>query len=658
MFLERISLTNFRCFGPETRTINMAPGLTAFVGANGSGKTAAMGALLRLFGITSEHRRIRRQDFHVPASELTAPTERKLVLEALIAFPELDIEGDSNSTVPEFFHQMAADDSGQLKCRIRMEATWTDDGSVDGVIEQRIWAVRNLGDFDDSDCIELKAIDRSRIQVVYVPAVRDGASQVTAFLRGRLWRAITWSKNVKTAFSESGLKINNSFSSEFAVDVVTKAVEKRWREVHAGGMDATPIFRPVDLRFHEFIRRVEVVFYPDETGRERNLEDLSDGQRSLFHLAMTAATLDVENQIANGTANGGFQAGGVSLPSLTIIAVEEPENNLAPFYLSRIVRQIEDLTHGHRAQAFISSHSASILARVEPNQVRHFRIDLEKRTAHVRAIQLPVGEEEAAKFVREAVRTYPELYFARFVILGEGSSEEVVLPRLAEALDLPIDRSFVAVVPLGGRHVNHLWQLLFDLAIPHITLLDLDLGRSGGGWGRIKSACLQLLANDVAPESLFGDPVDANEIATRISNFDMLAKGNVDLGSLKEWVLWLRQFGIYFSWPLDLDFSMLRAFPGAYKTTDGEMKGPSIKGNPEKAVLGEDADSAPYSNQDEDLRWYRYLFLGRGKPSTHVRVLGRLDSDSIRNSIPEELRALLEDVANRITTSQQTEEDC
>ncbi|WP_163783627.1 AAA family ATPase, partial [Myxococcus vastator] len=91
MFLERISLTNFRCFGPETRTISMAPGLTAFVGANGSGKTAAMGALLRLFGVTSEHRRIRRQDFHVPISELVAPAERKLVIEAFIAFPELDV---------------------------------------------------------------------------------------------------------------------------------------------------------------------------------------------------------------------------------------------------------------------------------------------------------------------------------------------------------------------------------------------------------------------------------------------------------------------------------------------------------------------------------------------------------------------------------------
>ena len=94
---------------------------------------------------------------------------------------------------------------------------------------------------------------------------------------------------------------------------------------------------------------------------------------------------------------------------------------------------------------------------------------------------------------------------ARFVVLGEGASEEVVLPRVAEALGLAIDRSFVAVVPLGGRHVNHLWRLLTDLDLPHATLLDLDWGRAGGGWGRIKTACTQLLENGVAPEKLFGD---------------------------------------------------------------------------------------------------------------------------------------------------------
>jgi hypothetical protein len=101
------------------------------------------------------------------------------VLEAIIAFPELDADGDGGAAIPEFFHQMAAEEAGKLKCRLRLEATWTDDGSLDGAIEQKYRAVRTFGPFADADCTELKATDRARIQMIYVPATRDGASQVT-----------------------------------------------------------------------------------------------------------------------------------------------------------------------------------------------------------------------------------------------------------------------------------------------------------------------------------------------------------------------------------------------------------------------------------------------------------------------------------------------
>ena len=642
MHIERLIISNFRSFGPEPRVIDLAPGLTAFVGLNGAGKTVVMQSLQRLFGVTGEQRRVRRQDFHVPAMEVDPARQRSFVIEAIIAFPELDAPDAEDSAVAEFFHQMCADDAGRLKCRFRFQATWTDDGSLDGAIEQKFWAVRTFGDFVESECIELRAADRGRIQMIYVPATRDAASQVTAFLRGRLWRAVHWSETVRERFDEAGASLNTAFGEEVAVGLVAAAVQRRWEEVHSAGTDSTPVFRPIDLRFQEFIRKVEVVFRPDEVGRERGIDELSDGQRSLFHLAMTAATLDVEGRIADDPSTAGFQPDGVPLPALTLIAVEEPENNLAPFYLSRIIRQIEDLTGGMRCQAVVSSHSASILARVEPTAIRYFRLDGADRTTKVKPILLPHGEEAASKFVREAVRTYPELYFARSVVLGEGASEEVVLPRLAEALGFAIDRSFVAVVPLGGRHVNHLWRLLTDLDIPHLTLLDLDLGRPGGGWGRIKTTCAQLLENGVAPLELFGEHLDAAGPAANLAAFDQYPPEDPNLDA---WAKALRRFGVFFCAPLDLDYSMLRAFPEAYQVVEPGRQGPSERGDPRSAVLGEDGLGHLYrSSEDSALRWYRYLFLGRGKPSTHVRVMCDLPPETLAGGAPEELRALLSTV--------------
>ncbi|HSH58110.1 MAG TPA: AAA family ATPase [Acidimicrobiales bacterium] len=159
MHLETLTLTNFRCFGPDPVTITLDPSLTVMVGANGSGKSATFDALARLFGITQDERRLRPEDFHVPADEEEAPAARTLSIDVVIAFPELaddddddDDEDDDDEddddlvvdTVPEFFRQMAANDDGELKCRFRLEATWTNDGSVDGTVSEDARVIHTL----------------------------------------------------------------------------------------------------------------------------------------------------------------------------------------------------------------------------------------------------------------------------------------------------------------------------------------------------------------------------------------------------------------------------------------------------------------------------------------------------------------------------------
>ncbi|WP_316399231.1 AAA family ATPase, partial [Bradyrhizobium sp. 33ap4] len=46
MHIEKLVLTNFRCFGPAATSIDLTSGLTTFVGVNGDGKTVVLQALL------------------------------------------------------------------------------------------------------------------------------------------------------------------------------------------------------------------------------------------------------------------------------------------------------------------------------------------------------------------------------------------------------------------------------------------------------------------------------------------------------------------------------------------------------------------------------------------------------------------------------------
>lgn len=643
MHIERINLQSFRSFGPEGQSITVDPDLTTLVGANGAGKTVLMQALQRMFGISNEERTIRRQDFHIPSSEEDIPSKRTLTLEAIVAFPELDDEGGDHSVIPNFFHHMSVtDEGGQLKCRLRLDAEWEDDGSIDGYITSQFRAVTTWGEPEDADFHNVRPADRSRIQLIYVPATRCAVSQVSAFLKGRLWKAINWSEQVRSSFTQKATELNESFEGENAISTVTGKLTDRWQELHSAGTDSTPKFRPVDLRFEEFVRKVEVLLHPDESGRDRSIDELSDGQSSLFHIAMTSATLDVETEILAQPESDDFLGADLPLPSLTILALEEPENNLAPYYLSRIISQISSLVHGLRAQAVLSSHSPSILARIQPTQVRHFRLATESNTTVVRQLTLPDEENEAAKYIQQAVRAYPELYFAKVVVLGEGASEEVILPTISEAMGIPIDKSFVAMVPLGGRHVNHMWRLLRDLKIPFITLLDLDWGRYGGGWGRIKNAVAKLIEYGVEPSEIWQSP---NPLGYQydLDAFDTFPLG--DLTNIRSWVDALRRHGVYFSSPLDIDYSMLKAFPDQYRVApDESSNGPSMRGEPGNAVMGDEGNPELYASDVLDLRWYRYLFLGRGKPSTHIRVLGTIPSDQLAQNAPEELRALVHSI--------------
>lgn len=238
------------------------------------------------------------------------------------------------------------------------------------------------------------------------------------------------------------------------------------------------------------------------------------------------------------------------------------------------------------------------------------------------------------------MRAYPELYFAKVVVLGEGASEEVILPAISEAMGIPIDKSFVAMVPLGGRHVNHMWRLLTDLQIPFLTLLDLDWGRHGGGWGRIKNAVAKLIEYGLDPSEIFGQNLNLLGYQHNLAAFDNYPVS--DWNNINQWVQWLRRHKVYFSSPLDIDYSMLKAFTSHYRVVpDESSNGPSMHGDPGNAVMGDEGYPGFYADDVLNLRWYRYLFLGRGKPSTHIRVLGSIPPDQLAQNAPEELRALV-----------------
>lgn len=629
MKLQCIRLFNFQSFGAEPTELALND-ITYLIGPNGSGKTAALQALCRLFAFDPSLRRIRRSDFHVPYDEEEVPEERQLWIEADFIFPELEDDDDVATIAPHFGHMRLDSPDGPPRVRYRLDATM----GMNGDIEETLVHVLDLDD-DGSPLTtaQVTRAERNHVQVHYLPARRDPADHIAYnanALLGRMLRAVNWEKEREEikGFTD---KISESLAGNPSIATLSESLQTTWGILHKGSFFAAPQITFVASEIEALLRHLSVSFSPGHDEELVDFSRLSDGQKSMLYLSLVLSAQSIGRAVLAGDDDT-FDPDKLRPPVFTIVALEEPENSLSPHYLGRIVNALVTMTSNEDAQALIATHAPSMLRRVNPRHIRYLRLTSERTTKTTR-IRLPKRTDEAHKFVREAVQAYPEIYFSRLVILGEGDSEEIVLPRILRAKGIPVDESAVTVAPLGGRHVNHFWRLLSALEIPYLTLLDLDVARHQGGWGRIKYVNDQL--GEYAPAKMLpsnhGIPAwnDAKEKVRSYLNY--LEK--------------LENRDVFFSYPLDLDFAMLHSFPDEYGVESNPPSEATVK-----AVLGDSHfDAAQYDDDERALfKTYHKRFKLGSKPAAHIDALAQLSDAELLDDMPESLARLADAVIAKL----------
>ena len=105
---------------------------------------------------------------------------------------------------------------------------------------------------------------------------------------------------------------------------------------------------------------------------------------------------------------------------------------------------------------------------------------------------------------------------------------------------------------------------------------------------------------------------------------------------------------------------MFRAYQDAYEATPEDGGGPNI---PEEqntykiaeenvvATVLKDAGTNGITYDEDEKRaffWYRYLFLGRGKPSTHIVALSRLTDQEVKAGTPDVLQRFITHIKNAL----------
>jgi len=642
MKLHKLRISNFQSFGAESEDLDFER-LTFLIGPNGSGKTVVLQALCRLFAFDPALRRIQKSDFHIPHDEIDIPEERTLWIEADFLFNEL-LEDDSDSpTIPPHFSHMRIDEEeGVPRVRFRLNASM----GINGDIEDDLFYVLDVNpDGSPLNTTPVPRAERNNIAVHYLPARRDPADHIafsTNALLGRLLRAVNWNDE-RELIKDMTSQISSSLASNASVSALSATLTHSWKKLHKGNYFSDPAITFVSSEIEALLRHLSVSFSPGHDEQYVDFSRLSDGQKSLLYLSLVLSNQAVGRAVLSGEDTT-FDPDKLRPAVFTIIAVEEPENSLSPHYLGRIVTELTGMVAMEDAQALIATHAPAMLRRVDPESIRYLRLN-DFRQTQVTTITLPPSSDEAHKYIREAIQAFPELYFSRLVVLGEGDSEEIVLPRLLKAKGVPIDESAISVVPLGGRHVNHFWRLLSDLKIPFVTLLDLDLARHGGGWGRVSNVAKKL--------KLYG--LSSNYPSS--GTISEIPKWNDDIKKLLEiednsahinYLAELEVLDVFFSSPMDLDFALLKAFPTAYELDTTDKLLPSEAKI--KAVLGDSYHGVEQYTEDEKNLFITYhkRFKLSGKPSSHINALSKLTDTNLLASMPESLNRLADAVIAKL----------
>ena len=667
MKLTKVIINNFRSFG-DSQVIGFNA-QTVLIGNNSSGKTTVLQALSKLFSDKQNDRIIRKSDFHLPKGLRPGENSRTLFIETIFEFDELDGTAYSPA-IPSFFeHFTVSQGDAKPFLRIRLESSWEDDGTVEGSIDTQIYYISSAEDIiKDEDMHRAHRKDLDKIRVLYVPASRTPEKELgnaSGSMLSRLVNSINWTDDEIKEITNKIDELNNTFLSESgALTQINQEIQKSWKLYHEDNRFTQAELTINSSEMAGALRQIALKFSPTTTEEAFTVLDLGDGLRSIFYFSLVDSILDIELKIIKDREenpdNPRFK---LIPPILTILAIEEPENHIAPHHIGKLVKRFKQLSNNDNSQVVLTSHSPAIVKRIEPEDLRYLRIENNDRVLQtiVSGIQLPQAIDESYKYIKGAIQAYPELYFAKLVVLGEGDSEELLLPKFFDLLGKEIDSSQISIVPLGGRHVNYFWKLLNSLKIPYITLLDFDNERYGGGWGRIKYISQHLYELNTEFQEWFNTQgLDFNEIGARECE-------SMEDKRLINWFYKLEEFNVYFSSPLDIDFLMLQHYKEHYLDMLSSKEGPVVSyadsgGNSKKVKLTdldcidklqleglekriEEAKIATlkdksgpgdsFTSEEKELMiWYQYFFLGRGKPTTHMQFLSSISDDELKRNLP------------------------
>lgn len=489
MYLQRIKIENFRIFGAASDALDIVlpPGLSVLVGPNDGGKTAIVDAIRMVLGTTSrDYNRIVEEDFHHNGTN----REPSLRIECVFGFT------DPTEAHPYFQFITPAENGPVL--HVVLSATRQPEQPKRSVVVELSTGPDATGPRPDGTMRELMA-------ATYLRALRDAADELSAGRGSRLSQILL----AHPRFRKEG-------EPDFAPEVVgadgkvqiPKTLVGIMRLAEHGIEQNAAIEWARGQLNSQFLQKLSIRSAPLEgaVGITRQSE-LRDVLEKLGLWIESSAGKGVKINQGLGTNNVLYMASEMLLvgasgdEGLPLLLIEEPEAHLHPqlqLLVGDFLREqsseeqpsaqeakpAENSQQGERAdaplplQVIITTHSPTLASQVD--------IDKIILIAGGKAFPLARGNtkldgDDYRFLARFLDATRANMFFATGVLIVEGDAENLLLPVIAELLEVPLNRHGVSIVKVGSTGLFRYSRIFQDtdgksrLPIRVARIADLDL---------------------------------------------------------------------------------------------------------------------------------------------------------------------------------------